>query len=130
MAQIGGLIALEQEFHITKNESHTWNEILTTYLNVIEKEIGFRPKVLLLEKWEPFLGGNQYQVKWDRLYDRQFDTKKIEKYVDINSFYPTLPALSRCLRDFIKHPEFKPINWTKEAVKDKLTGDWASISEI
>ena len=127
---IGKEDALEQEFHITKNESHTWNEILTTYLNVLEEETGSMPKVLMLEKWEPFLGGNHDQVKWDRLYDRQFDTTKIENFIDVNSFKSTLPALSECLRGFIKHPEFKPINWTSEAVKDKLTGEWASITEI
>lgn len=127
---IGKEDALQQEFHITKNESHTWSEILTTYLNVLEEETGSRPKVLMLENWEPFLGGNHNQVKWDRLYDRQFDTTKIEKFIDINSFKPPLSALSECLSDFIKHPEFKQINWTSEAVKDKLTGDWACITEI
>ena len=127
---IGKDDALGQEFHITKNESHTWNEIFSTYLNVLEEETGLRPKVYLLEKWKPFLGGNHDQVKWDRLYDRQFDTTKIENFIDVNSFEPTLPALSECLRVFIKHPEFKPINWTSEAVKDKLTGEWASITEI
>lgn len=117
-------------YHITISETHKWSEILKTYLDAFEKRTGFRPKVLLVEKWEPYHGGNKYQVAYDRMYDRRFDNNSIKEFIDTSTFMPTLPALEKCLSEFIDHPVFKDINWRWEAKKDRLTGEWASLSEI
>ena len=117
-------------YHITISESHKWSEILDTYLDVFEKKIGFCPKVLLTDKWEPFHGGNKPQVIYDRMYERKFDNSNINDYIDTNTFKPTIPALTACLSDFLDHPVFKSINWRWEAKKDRLTGEWAKMSEI
>ena len=127
---IGKETAYGQAFHITNNEIHTWNEILKYYVDILESILGKRPKVLMLDEWKPFMGGNKYQVKWDRLYDRTFNTNKINKYINTTKFSPTFTALSECINGFIAKPLFKQINWSSEAVKDRLTGEWANISEI
>lgn len=123
-------LVLEQVFNITTNETHTWEEILETYLNVLEQHLKVRPKVLILPKWEPFMGGNKYQVKCDRLYNRYFDNSKISNFTDTTKFKPTIPTISSCLVEFINNPQFKKINWGSEAMKDRLTGEWAGFKEI
>ena len=127
---IGKENSLRKTFHIATSESHKWKDILDTYLDAIEKKTGRRPKVLLQDKWKPYHGGNNYQVTFDRLYDRQFDNSRINEYIDTKTFKPTLPALSECISQFLDNPVFKPINWKSEAKKDRQTGEWASMSEI
>lgn len=117
-------------YHITISETHPWTDILNTYLDAFEKKIGSRPKVMLADKWETYHGGNKYQVKYDRMFDRKFDNNSINEFVDTLTFKPTLPALEKCLTEFLDHPVFKNINWRWEAKKDRLTGEWASFSEI
>ncbi len=130
VALLGKDTALGETFHITNNKSYCWKDILSLYLDVIENTMGFRPKVKMVESWEPYIGGNKDQVKWDRLYDRKFDNLKINSYIDSSAFQNTLTALSDCLESFLQNPQFKPINWRYEALKDKTTGEWASIREI
>lgn len=127
---IGKESAYGEIFHITNNISYKWQDILSVYLKIIEKYTGVSPQVKVLETWISFMGGNKYQVKWDRSYDRKFDNKKINEYIDTSSFKDTLLALSDCLESFIKNPQFKRINWRNEALKDKITGEWTSLTEI
>lgn len=129
-ALLGKETAYGEAFHITAGECHKWSELLENYLDAIEKKIGRRPKVKMLDHWVQAIGGGSMQVKWDRLYDRRFDTSKISKYIDTSTFKQTLPAMAECLSDFIDNPEFKSIHWGYEARKDKLTGEWTNISEI
>ena len=130
VALLGKDTALGETFHITNNKSYCWKDILSLYLDVIENSLGFRPRVKMVESWKPYIGGNKDQVKWDRLYDRKFDNLKINSYIDSSSFKNSLTALCDCLESFLQNPQFKPINWRYEALKDKTTGEWASIREI
>lgn len=127
---IGNEKAKGNAYHITVFETHKWSEILQVYLDAFEKKTGIRPKVLFTEKWESFHGGNEPQVKYDRMYDRKFDNSNINDFIDTNTFKPTIPALTACLLDFLDHPSFKTINWRWEARKDRQTGEWVNISEI
>lgn len=127
---IGDDTVLGEIFHITNSKSLRWKDILSLYLSVIEKNLGFTPKVKIVDQWQPYMGGNKYQVRWDRLYDRKFDNTKIGKYIDISTFKDTQVALSECLESFILNPQFKQINWKHEALKDKVTGEWTNIREI
>lgn len=127
---IGKESALGKAFHITTSETHQWSEILKAYLDVLEKNTGTRPKLLLTDKWESYYVGNVYQVKYDRMYNRQFENSRIDSFIDTTTFKHTIPTLMDCLSDFLDHPFFKPINWRKEARKDRLTGEWARQSEI
>lgn len=127
---IGKESALGKAFHITISETHKWSEILQTYLDAFEEKTGERPKVLFTEKWMPYYGGNVYQVKYDRMYDRKFNNSHINDFIDTTTFKHTIPTLKECLSEFLDHPSFKPINWRKEAKKDRLTGEWTHLSEI
>ena len=127
---IGKKEAFAEAFHIVGNETYKWSDILEIYLDALEHHTGIRPKVMMLEEWKPFLGGNRYQVKWDRLYNRTFDNSKINKFIDTSSFKPIRESLFSCVASFIGKPQYKPIRWDYEARKDILTGEKASMKEI
>lgn len=123
--------ALGEAFHITVNEHHTWQEVFDLYLKVLEEELGKKPKVLMLdENPRVKIKNHNWQVIYDRYYDRKFDNEKISKYIDVDSFKSTLEGLEQCLRDFIRHPSYKIEGWGDFAMYDRITGEWTPLSEI
>ncbi|WP_321479845.1 NAD-dependent epimerase/dehydratase family protein [uncultured Bacteroides sp.] len=131
LAIIGHSTALGEAFHIAVNESVTWNKVLSIYLDVLEKKMGYRPKVLL-DDIEPFIEIHpaKYQIIYDRLYDRQFDNSKISQYLDLNDFSSIEIGIKKCLESFFKNRKFNNINWVLEAKKDKLVGERTPLKEI
>ena len=127
---IGKKEAFAEAFHIVGDETYKWSDILEIYLDALEQYKGERPNVMMLDTWEPFLGGNVNQVNWDRLYNRTFDNSKINKFLDTSSFKPLRESLFCCVASFISRPQFKPIRWGYEARKDILTGEKANMKEI
>lgn len=121
--------ALGEAFHITNGESYFWSDILQIYLDALENELGFRPKAIEKERYEPYMGGNLLQVKYDRLYDRIFDNEKINAFVDTTQFEKTRDAIHLCIHEFVKKPIWLNINWGAEALKDRQTKDFISFNE-
>ncbi len=126
---VGNKSAFGDVFHITNAKSYKWIEILHFYIDAIEDVTGKRPKFLLTDNWKKICGG-VYQIKYDRLYDRKFDNSKINNFIDVNTFEETKEALNHCIREFIKAPNFSPINYTDEARKDFITHEWTPLSKI
>ena len=130
-ALIGCHEAYSQAFHITVTESHTWGEILNLYLNVIEQYTGNRAKLLILDKYpcqsddRPF-----YQLIYDRYFNRTFDNTKIGKFINVNTFTPTIDGLKKCLEVFILKQNFRNINWKDEAYRDRITKECAKVGEF
>ncbi|HHT04352.1 MAG TPA: NAD-dependent epimerase/dehydratase family protein, partial [Bacteroidales bacterium] len=79
---IGNKEALGEAFHITTNEAITWGSVLNIYLSVLEKHLGYEPKVVLkdLESYNNIESHKKYQIKYDRMFDRKFDNSKISQY--------------------------------------------------
>jgi len=130
-AIIGNKKSLGQIFHITSNESVTWQQVLDIYLKVLEKYLEKKPKVLLqelkdFELWRP----SKYQIYYDRLYNRKFDNTKIASFVDVQSYTILEEGLSKSIEKFIQNPTFANINWTAEALKDKYTNEYTSLIKI
>jgi nucleoside-diphosphate-sugar epimerase len=123
--------ALGQAYHITSNNSYKWEELLEIYLDVIEEEIGKRPKVLF-QNMSDFSTWNhgKYQIVYDRLYDRKFDNTKIDQFINTNEFIDAKEGLKKCLKTFIQNPKFKAISWRNEAQKDRFTKERTPLSEI
>lgn len=117
-------------YNITTNESLLWEEILENYLDVIEKKKGKRPGVMYLDKWDSLIGGDLYQVKWDRKYNRRFDNSKINQYIDTDTFQKTLPTLASCLESFMDTPRFNAISWIRKARQDRHAGMWTNLLDI
>lgn len=129
-AIIGNKKSLGQIFHITSNESVTWQQVIDIYLKVLEKYFEKKPKVLLqelkdFELWRP----SKYQIYYDRLYNRTFSNSKISQYNNIN-FTSVERGLQNSLETFLAKPTFKNINWKAEALKDRYTKEHSPLDEI
>ncbi len=128
---IGNEKALGEIFHLTTSETHTWNEILLYYSDIIEKKTGKKIKIkyvddsLGLQKvWNP------WQIKYDRLFDRSFDNNKIESVIGKCEFTPTYEGLQSCLNIFLDNPKWLHDNWHYEAWCDRLTGEVTPLKEV
>ena len=121
--------ALGEVFHITHNEAHSWNEILSVYLDVLEKHLGIRPPILLTDKALNLRYG-KYQVIYDRYFNRRFDNSKIGAFMDLSSLKPPLLGLKECLESFLKKPQFGLIFSSWEATADKLVKEHTSLWEL
>ena len=71
-----------------------------------------------------------YQLKYDRLYNRDFDTTKETEFADADKFLTPKEGLSRCLVEFLENPHWRGINWVYEAKKDKVTHEKTPLIEI
>jgi nucleoside-diphosphate-sugar epimerase len=131
MAIIGNSKILGETFHITIENSNTWEDILDIYLEILENNLGYRPKVLLLDL-NIFLECHptKYSIIYDRLYNRRFDNSKIGRHVNTNRFIQTEEGLKNCLAEFLKNPQFKGIDWKTEAFRDRQTKEHTSLDEI
>jgi len=130
-ALIGNPKAMGDTFNIMTNESTSWANVLAVYLEILEKHLGYKPKVLLLDKGKLCLPGSlKYQIVYDRLYDRRFDNSKIAQHTDIAGFTKTGTGLRCCLGEFLKNPVFKSISWEAEALKDRQAKEHTPLYEI
>ena len=128
---IGKEEALTTEFNITNDQSISWFDVLNIYLEVLENYLGYRPKVFLQDLPDFFKHHTtKYQVIYDRLYDRKFNNSKVSKIIKHKEFIEIEIGLKNCLIEFLKKPTFNLIDWRKEAIKDKTTGEFTSFKEI
>lgn len=131
LATIGNSNTLGNSFHITSEDSNSWKDILSLYLDILESHLKFRPNILLLDINDFIdITKAKHQVKFDRIYNRTFDNSKISQHININTFVKTKEGLTFCLGEFLKNPKFKAINWKKEALKDRKTGELTPFKEI
>lgn len=127
---IGKSEALSEVFHIMTNNHISQEKIINVYLNVLEKYLGVRPVVKLIDlKSFNSLGLPTYQVKYDRLYDRVFNTDKINNFIPVDSFESAEIGLERCLSEFLKDPKFSGINILSEAKKNIVSNSY-SVRDI
>lgn len=131
MAIIGNSKTLSETYHITTNESTTWYKVCEVYLNVLEKHLGQKPKVIL-QNLNYFIECKpaEYQIKYDRLFNRQFNNDKFLEYIDVANFTNSKEGLENCLIEFLQNPKFTTINWKLEAIKDRQTKEHTSLQEI
>lgn len=128
---VGDAKAFGQVFHITTKDSYRWENIFSIYLDILEKRLEHRPKIMMLDTdlnlENRYL---KYQVIYDRCFNRQFDNTKIEQFIDTDSFMKMESGLKKCMEIFLDNPQFDCINWRAEALKDRKTGERTPLSEI
>ncbi len=115
-------------YNVMTMESLKWSDILDIYLNVLEKYLGYRPKVYMVDKWTPLMTGTYDQIRYDRLYNREFDCSKLLKFVDVHSFVSPEKGIEKCLLSYLNnsHGDEK-VYISHEAQVDKITGDWETL---
>lgn len=132
-AILGQASAQSEAFHITSGTTISWSEVLETYMAVLEAHLKRRPTVAVQEM-DRFMQWNsgKYQIIYDRLFNRQFDNTKIDRYIDTSSFLTPHIGLAQCLENFITlgEPRFNALNWKAEGIKDRMLGERTSIATI
>jgi len=128
-ALLGQPAALGEAFHITAPESHTWAEIFELYQQELAVILGHPPRVVMTDRAPRFdwaarrHDNSQYQVLYDRLYDRDFDSSKIGRFVDLATFRPVLPTLRSCLREVCANNAIVDPPVRQEVFYDKICGE-------
>jgi len=128
---VGQSRALREVYQIMQTTPVSWHNVLDIYLSVIEKYLSKRPKVLLLDiqnfsRCKPA----EYQIKYDRMFNRTFSCEKIADYVSVNDFLPYEQGLKLCLDECLAKPQFKAIDWRSEAIKDRYSGEMTHLDEV
>ena len=86
------------------SESIKWIDVLKIYLDVIKLELGKQVVVYQsnnLSNIEKLYEGG-YNTKYDRLWNRKFDNKKVEKKLGKIEYKEIKHELKECLSEFIK----------------------------
>ena len=129
----GNKAAHGEAYQITSGNSLRWSHILDIYQAVFQEAIGRRFSVEL-ESTETFVRahGSRYQIIYDRLLDRSFDISKLCSLLGdrLQDFVDPVNGLEQCLKAFLQNPAFLAIDWRFEAIKDRITHERASFSEV
>ncbi len=146
-----------QTINIVSNKSEKWEDILNLYVEELNNFLGDKPKVVMTDKTPRALSLGfkfklkqllksfitffnipknkfkivpNYQLKYDRLFNRTFNNYKLIQCVDSVSFCDNNDQLRKCIQRFIKNPQYSFINWNKEAIHDHISGDKTPLKEI
>lgn len=84
-AIVGNPKSYGETYYIASENAVRWEEILAIY----QKELGKEIKVVFAKRDE-FFAKNAYQVIYDRLFDRKFDSSKINALLTQNGEKPLL----------------------------------------
>lgn len=123
---IGHKEALGETFNITTSESMTWADVIGIYKNVLERK-GYAMNVIMQSVSEL---PKQNIYRYDRIYNRIFDTSKIDHVTNTRDFVSVQEGITDALMDFIAEPHFSKIDWKMQAYCDSITKEHTSLKEI
>lgn len=131
---VGNPKAHGEVFQIAGSDSLDWMSILEIYLDTLEALLGRRPDVFWERDAEQMSNALecQYQVKYDRLFERRFDSQKLDVIRGKQYLYiPIRQGLEECLCKFVtQKKKFRSIDWKWEAYADRLVGEYTPLQEI
>lgn len=131
---IGNESSYGEAIHIVNEENMTWGEVLELYLEVIEQKEGFRPKYKILDDYEGLASvlGNQYQMEYDRFYNRKFNSSKAARICGHELVYKQMKVgLTDALAGFLNGKRsFLFTDWCYEAYADRVTNETTKLSCI
>lgn len=130
---IAGLVlnneAYGEEFNVATAEHHTWDEVAKIY----KEAIGLEVKPVGLDEYIKAMGGGlaNYQVKYDRMFNRIMDNTKVLRITGEKqeNFTSLRDGLLRELSKFKSNPQFRPIDYVRQAKFDKLTGSKTNLDK-
>lgn len=119
-----------EDFNVIGTDNLLWRDVLQLYAEMFQESTGKVMKVKEVDSAkEIHYSWANYQIDYDRMYNRKFANQKLLLYVDI-SFEPIRSGLRKAFMDFMCQPQFKAIDWNMEVRKDRLSRERASLSEI
>ena len=129
-----GDVADGQVYHIATEEKITWNEIFLLYVETLTEILGRSQKYKMLPDSARYAKYNRYwQIKYDRLYNRVFDTSKIQNVTGIMEFTPIKEGLKKSLTEFLNRDQkfrIQDINWLSQGFFDKVCHEKTPLAEI
>lgn len=110
--------ALGEDFIVATSESHTWKEIAVLY----HEGIGMDVQVVPLTTYERIC--SPYQVRYDRLFDRVIDNRKVLSATGTSQseFAPLAAGLLSELDSFKRYPVYRSMNPIQNAQIDRICG--------
>lgn len=108
-ALIGNDSAFGEAFNLTGVEHTTWRKISEIYSETLMWITGVKPTFYSPQNSEELREamGNEYQIRYDRLYNRIFDNSKLMKACNYKlTFTPIKEGVSCCLEEFLKSPQW------------------------
>lgn len=130
-AVIGQSKAFGEAFHITGEYCIKWNDVLSIYMNTLDKSRGLKHSAVLVDKSLRLKYPEaKWQVKYDRYFNRRFDNSKIAQFIDISTFVKPENGLVKCFEYFLQNPKFNSIEWKQEGVLDSITNEYADNEEF
>lgn len=131
---IGKKEALGEVFHITCHQkSLPWSKVLDIYLKVIKRHFRDERKipVIMTDKSTNLCFPDKiYQLIYCRYFNRTFDSGKIARFCDVETFTMPEQGLASCLSQFLENPTFSSIDWCIEGVNDRIANEWTPLNEI
>ncbi len=122
---------LGEVYQIAQSESISWGKVLEIYLDILEEKKGFRPTVMdevNIDKVSGLLGRTP-QLKYDRLYNRIFDSSKL--VTGTEQYTPTEEGIRNCFEYFLEHGvAYLKISPRSEAVFDRFTSERTPLNRI
>lgn len=105
--------AYGQAIQIASDQSMKWKDILKIYIDAIYSKTELRPEIYVYEDIQEiddvFEGG--YQTKYDRMWDRSFDSSKVERIIGEKINYePIETGVKKCVEKFLENPCFGQCN--------------------
>jgi nucleoside-diphosphate-sugar epimerase len=132
---INALVGVEQAmgdtFHIAQPNACTWHDVLHLYIDALKALASVTPAVLLCD-WDTFLRiyPRRYQVIYDRMFVRRFNSDKISTHMAENGFRDLRTALPDALGRFLEKQSFNAIDWRSEARADRLCRYWHPVQTV
>ena len=110
--------ALGEDFNVVTAENPTWREVIEYYQKTLKLEVVYVTLKNFLKIYP-----QEYQVIYDRMYDRVMDNGKILSFTGLSSseLAPLDKTLNKELKRFIKHPYFSPFDETLDSGIDLMT---------
>lgn len=109
-ALTGNKKAYGEVFNLTGLEYMTWSSVLNIYLDILKRTKNITPRVYISESSEEFYRkiGNRYQTMYDRLFNRVFDSSKLQVATGGDlTFCSIKEGLTRCVTEFLENPRWR-----------------------
>lgn len=126
---IGELVDNEKAFgqiiHVAGAKSITWGDVLDIYIKALKPILGNINVVYVddVKKLSVPLG-KEYQVKYARAINREFDNTKLFSIIGKMNFISAEEGLTKCVKAFVEGQyKFKTISWKNEALMDRLSNE-------
>lgn len=128
---VGNEKALGEIYNPVLSHAIKWADVLTIYKDVIKQHTGKEPEILLTKTSTNLkISSVKYQVIYGRYFNRHFDNSKLKDVVDTSDWIEAEVGLRQCLSQFLKNPDFLPIDYVKEAYIDQAAHEFTPLSEI